>query len=159
MKKLLLITSLLIVYATTAQVELKKSSISTTGGTATAGNQQVVFTIGEINIQETDVGNTHLSEGFIGPDIAEALGITDYGILSGISIYPNPVTDRFSVNLPQSGTYEIYLYNLQGKQIFFRQTQRVKEIFDISRLTAAGYMLIIIDRQNKLKKSFKIIKE
>ena len=159
MKKLLLFTTLLFVFVATAQVELKKSSISTTGGTKTTGNKQVVFTVGEVNIQETDVGNTHLSEGFIGQDIAEALGITDYGILSGISIYPNPVTDRFSVNLTQTSIYDFYLYDLQGKQIFFRQTQRIKEIFDISRLTATGYMLIVIDRQNKLKKVFKIIKE
>ena len=159
MKKLLLITTLLFVFVATAQVALKKSSISTTGGTATAGNKQVVFTVGEVNIQETDVGNTHLSEGFIGPDIAVALGITDYGTLTGIELYPNPVTDRFSVNLPQTSVYNFYLYDLQGKQIFFRQSQNIKESFDISRLTAAGYMLIVIDRQNQLKKVFKIIKE
>ena len=159
MKKLLLITTLLFVFVATAQVALKKSSISTTGGTATAGNKQVVFTVGEVNIQETDVGNTHLSEGFIGPDIAEALGITDYGTLTGIELYPNPVTDRFSVNLPQTSLYDFYLYDLQGKQIFSRQSQNIKESFDIIRLTAAGYMLIVIDRQNQLKKVFKIIKE
>ena len=159
MKKLLLITTLLFVFVATAQVALNKSSISTTGGTATAGNKQVVFTVGEVNIQETDVGNTHLSEGFIGPDIAVALGITDYGTLTGIELYPNPVTDRFSVNLPQTSLYDFYLYDLQGKQIFFRQSQNIKESFDISRLTAAGYMLIVIDRQNQLKKVFKIIKE
>ena len=159
MKKLLLITTLLFVFVATAQVALKKSSISTTGGTTTVGNKQVVFTVGEVNIQETDVGNTHLSEGFIGPDIAVALGITDYGTLTGIELYPNPVTDRFSVNLPQTSLYDFYLYDLQGKQIFFRQSQNIKESFDISRLTAAGYMLIVIDRQNQLKKVFKIIKE
>ena len=159
MKKLLLITTLLFVFVATAQVALKKSSISTTGSTATAGNKQVVFTVGEVNIQETDVGNTHLSEGFIGPDISEALGITDYGTLTGIELYPNPVTNRFSVNLPQTSVYDFYLYDLQGKQIFSRQSQNIKESFDISRLTAAGYMLIVIDRQNQLKKVFKIIKE
>ena len=140
------------------QIDVKKSSISTGGGSATVGTTQVIYSIGEVAVQEHTQGTTHLSEGFIGPDMAQALGITDYGTLTGISLYPNPVTDRFNVNLSQTGTYEFYLYNLQGKQILYRQTQNSKELFDISRLTSAGYLLIVIDRDNKLKKSFKIIK-
>ncbi len=159
MKKAFFIITMLLMYVTNAQVSVKKSSISTSGGTMTSGNQEVIFTVGETNIQEVDTGNTHLSEGFIGPDIAGALGITDYGTLSGISVYPNPVKDNFNLSLPQSGTYEVYLYNLQGKQILYRQVNDTQQNFNISRLTAAGYMLIVIDRDNKLKKSFKIIKE
>ncbi len=159
MKRILLFFLMLFVYVATAQVSLKKSSISTSGGTMTSGNQEVIFTVGETNIQEVDTGNMHLSEGFIGPDVVEALGITDYGTLSGISVYPNPVKDDFTINLPQNGTYEVYLYNLQGKQIFNRKVNGTRQNFDISRLTATGYMLIVIDRDNKLKKSFKIIKE
>jgi len=141
-----------------SQTNIKKSSISTCGGSATVGTTQVIYSIGEVAVQEHTQGTTHLSEGFIGPDMAEALGITDYGTLSGISVYPNPVTDRFNISLPQSGSYEFYLYNLQGKQIFFRQVNDTQQNFDISRLTAAGYLLIVIDRENKLKKTFKIIK-
>ncbi len=159
MKKILLLTMLLLMYITNAQVSEKKSGISTSGGIMTSGSQVVIFTVGETNIQEVDAGNTHLSEGFIGPDITESLGITDYNTLSNIAVYPNPVKDSFTLSLPQVGTYEVYLYNLQGKQIFSRQVNDLQNSFDISRLTATGYMLIIIDRKNKLKKSFKIIKK
>lgn len=141
-----------------SQIDVKKSSISTGGGSTTVGTTQIIYSIGEVAVQEHTQGTTHLSEGFIGPDLAEALGITDYGILSGISVYPNPVTNRFNISLPQSGSYEFYLYDLQGKQIFFRQVNDTQQNFDISRLTAAGYLLIVIDRENKLKKTFKIIK-
>jgi len=141
-----------------SQIDVKKSSISTGGGSTTVGTTQIIYSIGEVAVQEHAQGATHLSEGFIGPDMAQALGITDYGTLSGISVYPNPVTDRFNVSLPQSGSYEFYLYDLQGKQIFFRQVNDTQQNFDISRLTAAGYLLIVIDRENKLKKTFKIIK-
>ena len=159
MKKILMLIAISSVVLGFSQTELRKSSISTGGGSASVGTTQVIYSIGEVAVQEHTQGTTHLSEGFIGPDMAEALGITDYGTLSGISVYPNPVTDRFNVNLPQTGTYEFYLYNLQGKQILYRQTQNSKELFDISRLTSAGYLLIVIDRDNKLKKSFKIIKK
>ena len=158
MKKIFLIIAISSMSFGFSQIDVKKSSISTGGGSATVGTTQVIYSIGEVAVQEHTQGTTHLSEGFIGPDMAEALGITDYGTLSGISVYPNPVTDRFNISLPQSGSYEFYLYNLQGKQIFFRQVNDTQQNFDISRLTAAGYLLIVIDRENKLKKTFKIIK-
>ena len=142
-----------------SQTIIKKSSISTGGGSATVGTTQVIYSIGEVAVQENTQGTTYVSEGFIGPDISQTLGITDYDTLTGISVYPNPVTDRFNIGLPQSGNYEIYLYNLQGKQILFRLSQDIKESIDISRLTSAGYLLVVIDRENKLKKIVKIIKE
>ena len=158
MKKILLIIAISSVALGFSQTELRKSSISTGGGSTSVGTTQVIYSIGEVAVQEHTQGTTHLSEGFIGPDMAQALGITDYGTLSGISVYPNPVKDNFNLNLPQSSTYEVYLYNLQGKQIFFRQVNDTQQNFDSSRLTSAGYLLIVIDRKNKLKKTFKIIK-
>ncbi len=159
MKNLLFVAFVLAVFGLQAQTTIKKSSISTSGGTMTSGNQEVIFTVGETNVQETDTGNVHLSEGFIGPDIAEALGIADYGILSGITIYPNPVSDILSVRLSRNSHYEFYLFNLEGKQMLYRQSQDANQTFDIGFLTAGSYILIVIDRDSKRKKAFKIIKK
>ena len=159
MKNLLFVAFVLAVFGLQAQTTIKKSSISTSGGTMTSGNREVIFTVGETNVQETDTGNVHLSEGFIGPDIAEALDIADYGILSGVSIYPNPVTEIFSVRLTQRSHYEFYIFDLQGKRILSRQSQDANQTFDIGFLTAGSYLLIVIDRDSKRKKVFKIIKK
>ena len=159
MKNLLFVAFVLAVFGLQAQTTIKKSSISTSGGTMTSGNREVIFTVGETNVQETDTGNVHLSEGFIGPDIAEALGISDYGILSGVSIYPNPVSEIFSVRLTQRSHYEFYIFDLQGKRILYRQSQDANQTFDIGFLTAGSYLLIVIDRDSKRKKVFKIIKK
>ncbi len=159
MKNLLFVAFVLAVFGLQAQTTIKKSSISTSGGTMTSGNREVIFTVGETNVQETDTGNVHLSEGFIGPDIAEALGISDYGILSGVSIYPNPVSEIFSVRLTQRSHYEFYIFDLQGKRILYRQSQDANQTFDIGFLTAGSYLLIVIDRDSKSKKVFKIIKK
>ena len=159
MKKILFISALLLVTGITAQVNVQKSSISTSGGSQTNGSKTIVFAIGETNINEADMGNTHLSEGFVGPDISTVLGITDYGIISGITVYPNPAAEDFTISLPQTGTYEYYLYNMQGKQIFHRSAQGIKQNFNISRIPSAGYLLIVIDRKNQKRKSIKIIKK
>ena len=42
-----------------------KSSIDSGGGSATNGNIQVIYTIGEVNVREASAGNIVLSEGFI----------------------------------------------------------------------------------------------
>ena len=159
MKKILFISALMLVTGITAQISIQKSSISTSGGSHTNASKTIVFAIGETNINEADMGNIHLSEGFVGPDISIALGITDYGILSGISVYPNPVAEDFTISLPLTGIYDYYLYNMQGKQIFHRLAQGIKQNFNISRLPSAGYLLIVIDRKKQKRKSIKIIKK
>ena len=44
---------------------IEKFSIDSGGNSATNGNIQVLYTIGEVNIQEMSLGNIQLSEGFI----------------------------------------------------------------------------------------------
>jgi len=159
MKKILLIVLLLFLNSTIAQVEVKKSSISTSGGSISAGNKQVIFTVGEVNVQEADVGNTHLSEGFVGPDVAQLVGIQDYGTLQGVQIFPNPVKDRVQISLPESNTYEIHLFNLNGKELMTTQIEDIDHAqYNLSRLKTGVYLLVVIDRKNKLSRIIKIQK-
>ena len=159
MKRIFTITLLLLTYGAFAQANVKKSSISTSGGSATAGDKEIVFTIGETHVREVDMNDTHLSEGFIGPDILETMGVNTYGTLTDISIFPNPATDHLTVLLPQYGDYEFYLFDLTGKLIIQRKAQDTEMTLNISHLNTAEYMLIVIDRPNKLKNIFKIIKQ
>ena len=159
MKKTLLIVMLLFAYSAIAQVTVKKSSISTSGGSMTAGNKQVIFTVGEVNTQETDVGNTHLSEGFIGPDVAQLVGIQDYGTLQGVQVFPNPVKDMVQISLHESNTYEIRLFDLNGKELLTTQIKDTDQAqYNLSRLQTGVYLLIIIDRKNKLSRIVKLQK-
>ncbi|MGJ8665007.1 MAG: hemagglutinin protein [Patiriisocius sp.] len=65
MKKILFIALLAScsIYAQT----IVKSSIDSGGGSVSAGNIQMVYTIGEVMVQERSAGNIQLSEGFINP--------------------------------------------------------------------------------------------
>jgi len=55
---------LLIAFISNAQ-SIYKSSIDAGGASASNGNIQVFYTIGEVNVQESSAGNIVLSEGFI----------------------------------------------------------------------------------------------
>ena len=158
-KKILLPALLLLTCITYGQTQIKKSAVSTGGGSATTGTVTVISAIGEVAVQEQSQGNIHISEGFIGPDIAIALGIQDYGILQGISVFPNPVQDNLSLQMQNTGNYEIFLYDINGKQLLHKQiTAENQAVYNLANYAPATYLLIVIDRKNHLSKQFKIIK-
>jgi len=75
MKKLFILILFLLTGFTYGQMQIKKSSISTGGGSASAGTTTVISAIGEVAVQENTQGTVHISEGFIGADIAVVLGV------------------------------------------------------------------------------------
>ncbi len=152
------ILSLLVTYGF-SQTALRKSSLSTGGGSSSSGNLYMVYAIGEIGVQESTSGNILLSEGFVGPDIVSTVGIEDYGVLNGLRIYPNPVKDNLQIHLPQTGNYEVYIFDLTGKEIFNRNIEDSDEAqYNIADFKTGVYLLIIADRTNKLAATVKLQK-
>ncbi len=141
-----------------AQTTIKKSSISTDGGSQTVGTTQVVYTVGEVAVQENTIGTNHLSEGFIGADLIQALGIADYAELQNISVYPIPVDTDLNIELPNHIDYKVYLYDLNGKQLVHFNINNSYTI-DMSHYTTGVYLLIIIDEQHKSMKQIKVEKQ
>ena len=78
-----------------------KSSIDSGGASVTAGNIEVLYTIGEVAVQETTAGNISISEGFIGK--AFKLTIDPKAILQGPFISQS-VNGLMNDNL-RSGAY------------------------------------------------------
>ncbi len=142
-----------------SQTQIKKSSISTGGGTATSGNTQVLFTLGETAIQEQTQGNLHLSEGFISVDILSSIGYTDYALLAGVNIYPNPVVDRAVIQLPVVSAYDLFIYDLKGNEIMKLQINNVDFYrIDLPTLQAGFYLVHIVDQEHRKHSIIKIEK-
>ena len=142
-----------------SQTELRKSSLSSAGGSASSGNLYMVYAIGEIGVQESTVGNTLLSEGFVGPDITAILGIEDYGVLKGLKIYPNPVKDQLHIDLPDDMTYEVHIFDITGKEIFTNRIENNHQAqYNVSNFKTGIYLLVIIDRKNKQSATVKLQK-
>ncbi len=140
------------------QTAVKKSCISTSGGSYTNGNMTIIYAIGEVAVQENSQGNIHISEGFIAPDILTATGIEDYRELYGVRVFPNPVKDDLQIELPDEQNYEIRLFDLSGKElknIFIEQSEYQLQM---SHLPSGMYLLVVIDRINKQAKIIKIQK-
>ena len=69
MKRLLIIL-LISCYANTVKTQsIEKFSIDSGGASVTAGGIQILYTIGEVNVQEISAGDISVSEGFINPSL------------------------------------------------------------------------------------------
>jgi len=159
MKKLVTLLTLLTISFSFGQTTIKKSSLSSGGGVVTQGNITMLYTVGEIAVQEQTVGTVHLSEGFIGPDMAALLDIEDYTQLEGVRAYPNPVQNNLNISLSDYNNYEIYLFDLNGKELLTVNIEDdIATQLNLSQLKTGMYIMTIIDRTHKKATTIKIQK-
>ncbi len=141
------------------QTAIKKSSVSPGGGSASNGNTSIVFSIGETAMHEQTQGNTHISEGFIGPDIKIALKVKDYSALTGIRVYPNPVMDDLYIDYSNRGAYEVHIFDVTGKEILAKPDNKSNIKLNLSSFPTGIYVVAIVDRKARKIKTYKIKKE
>lgn len=159
MKNLFTILFLFIISTGFGQLVIQKASLSSGGGSATSGNLHIVYALGEIGVQEVDNSSLHLSEGFVGPDIAKVVGIEDYGVLEGLTVYPNPVKNYVNLQFPADNDYEIHIFDLTGKEVFQQVSESNSEAqYQLSNLKAGVYLLVVIDRTQQLSATVKLQK-
>ncbi len=158
MKKIASILALLLSVSTFSQTAIQKSTLDSGGTIAINGSIKILCTIGEIAIQENTVATTHLSEGFISPDIMSTVGISDYSSISGITIYPNPVMDLLYISSRDSTHYVYHFFDLMGREILLESSDELQNMINVSFLSSGVYVLLIVDHQNRRATSFKIQK-
>ena len=132
---------------------VERYSIDSGGASATNGNIEILYTLGETMIAEQSVGNIILSEGFISSS-STTLSIDKDHFLKEIVIYPNPARENIYIKsaLPIK---KIELYDILGKKVI--ETVHTDKI-TIAHLAAGIYYLhLYIDGQTVSGK--KIIKE
>jgi len=160
MKRIVTIISILLSIASFSQTAIKKSSIDSGGATATNGNLAMVYTLGEVAVQENTNATIHISEGFLSADIISTVGLADYTQLAGVQLYPNPAVDFVTINFAETGNYNITVYDLLGKEIATYQANNTDtKQLAFKLLPKAVYMLLITNKQNKQFTFYKIIKQ
>lgn len=159
MKKALTIIALFISILGFSQTVIDKSSISSGGTSATIGTLSVVYSIGEVAINETTAGNIKVSEGFISSKMLTTLGVNNYSLLENIQIYPNPTVNIVNVNFEKSDTYTISIYNYSGKEIKTIKTTKTKQQISFDSYATGVYILLIKNSQKQVYKTFKLIKK
>ena len=118
---------------------IQKFSIDSGGASIISGNLEILYTVGEVNLQEYHVNNLYISEGFIDNLILGTLGINDkFSSEYFIHVYPNPVSEFIYIksNFPINN---IEIYNILGSKVL--ETTSLK--IDASNFQSGMYLIKI----------------
>ncbi len=159
MEKIATILALFMATIGFSQTAIKKSSIDSGGASETTGNITLIYTIGEVAVQEQTNGNIHISEGFISVDSHQSLGIDDgFNPLQNVNVFPNPTSEFLVVNLEKLGDYELFLFDLNGQKLASYPLINQKDLqIDFQAYSVGTYFLVIKNKDQN--SSFKIIKQ
>ncbi len=121
---------------------IEKFSIDSGGNSTSSSNIFVLYTIGEVNVQELNAGNILLSEGFISSDFGETLNIGYEGSIDNqLLMYPNPAKDFVTItNLPH-GEIQMIVFDINGKVIVSKIVNTETARIDTSNFPNGVYLL------------------
>jgi len=160
MKKLLFLWSLLWVSAVGFAQTIVKSSLSSGGGSVQTADYYMVYALGELGVAEVSTATVNLSEGFVGPDIAQmVMDVEDYTYWEGVYMYPNPVREVTALHFPETGDYEIVIYDLTGKEIWRTTAEQSQTVqLSLGTLGAGTYIAGIRDHSRRRYAALKFVK-
>ncbi|WP_418603991.1 T9SS type A sorting domain-containing protein [Hwangdonia sp.] len=125
-----------------------KYSIDSGGASSINGNLQMLYTIGEVNLQEYSVNNHLVSEGFIDNSIFKSLEMVDETIPgNAIKIYPNPVSQFINIKstIPLN---IIQIYDVLGSKVLSTRKSKIK----VNHLQSGIYLLKIFTYNKQVTK-------
>src|SRR5690606_15214558 len=121
---------------------IEKFSIDSGGNSTSNGNITVLYTIGEVNVQELNAANIFISEGFISSDFGETLSIGDDNSMDNqLLLYPNPAKDLVTItNLPYGET-RIMVFDITGKVILSKLTNAETTTINTANFSNGVYLM------------------
>ncbi len=149
MKKFLTLIIILYISTYSQAQTIEKFSIDSGGASVTAGGINILYTIGEVNVQEVTTGTILISEGFISSSLSNTLGVNEVVINEkNILVYPNPTSDF--IYLKTSLLIEkIELYDALGKSVL--KTKNINKI-PVNNLSKGVYLLKIYSENKSISK-------
>jgi hypothetical protein len=140
------------------------ASINATGGDISSEEGSVSYSIGQVYYTSLQGNKNHVTEGIQQPLVISITPIDKIDEkeeeIFKLAAYPNPVTDYFII---EASTYNnrslsYHLMDLQGRLLKLDRIGKSGAKVDISRLSAAIYLLRISDNGKHIK-TIKIIKK
>ena len=132
--------------------------ISTSGNYDSNANNSISWTIGELVIDTKDNLTNILTQGFH-QDNYTITDFEDFDLNYQISVYPNPTTNHVFIQMNNDEYFQIYLFDLNGKLLLHSNHENGRAEIDLYSFAESTYLLKLYNSENKLIKSFKILKQ
>ncbi len=150
---LTIITALAALAYSQAQSTIANFSIDSGGARTIEDGIDILYTVGEVHVQEFDTGIISVSEGFINSVDFNALGaihIKEKDIY--IIVYPNPASDFINIKT-NLFIQKVELYDFLGKQVLKRTNTNS---INFNRLPKGVYLLYMYSINKKYHKKIVI---
>ena len=136
-----------------------QQAVLTSGGDATGSGGSAGYSIGQTVYSTTSGANGSVAQGVQQAFEISTLGIGDNSVALSSVAYPNPTANLLTLNVNDfnEGNMEYVLFDLQGRELLRQKIKQATTQIQMQHLSASIYLLEIIN-ENKLVKTFKIIK-
>jgi len=154
-KQLILCSVFFIVFSASAQ-----QVTVATGGDATGSNGSSSYSIGQVAYLNATGTNGSINQGVQQPFEIFTLGNDDFPeIQLMMSVYPNPTASFVTLTLQNYSLEKVHfeLFDLNGRLIQSQSITTSETQIAMEHLASAVYLLNVME-QNKILKTFKIIK-
>ncbi len=168
MKTILKIAAFLLIPFFGMSQSIEKYSVDGGGLSTSNGGVRILYTIGEVNVQELIGRNIRVSEGFINPnnthtantdlmyddysDEKKALKINSL-ILESVLVYPNPTENIIYIKSPNTFMTTAVIYDATGRKVIEKDANKGKYLqIDLSKITSSIYYLEISTEAGKITK-------
>ncbi len=138
-----------------------QESVNATGGNASGSGGSLSYSVGQVVYQTHTGTNGSVAQGVQQPyEISVVTGLEEAkGINLTVSAYPNPTVDFLTLEVKylELSALSFKLYDMNGKLLQNKKITGTHTTIVMSNLEPATYLLIV-NRDNKEVKTFKIVK-
>lgn len=131
--------------------------IASQGNSYSNSSVSIDFTIGEVVIATlNNTGNT-LTQGFHQTNLT-VLAIDDFDINYQARVFPNPTQDLLQVEIQNFEGLNFKMYDIQGRQLSQQKIYSINTSINTTPYAKGLYLLVILNENNQLLKTYRIIK-
>lgn len=138
-----------------------QESISTTGGDVFGNDGSVAYTIGQV-VYTANISTTgNVSQGVQQAYEVYVMRINNIKSNLAITVFPNPVTENLTLQINDYKNEKLFYWvnDMQGKILNKNQIMTYQTQINTTTLPSATYIINVVNQENKIIKSFKIIKK
>lgn len=157
MKRLFLMCSALILYASAFTQALSPVAIAAAGKSLTGANITLEYTLGEIATSSLSTGSDFLSQGFNQPYIVITI-LEQFQENYPIAVYPNPIEQFVTVEIENDEFVELRVFDVLGQQVFDPVLFSQKMTLDLQPLANGPYLMRIQRLGGEQLKTFTLFK-
>lgn len=136
---------------------LAQSNTVSGGGEATGSGGSVSYSIGQVDYINSSGSGGSVNQGVQQPFELFVAGLSEEGLIS-LNLYPNPTSDQLIIEIDETlKDLSLNLTDMNGKILISQPVQAKETILSLKELAVGSYNLMV-QHDNEIIESFKIIK-